>query len=116
MGTHYTVKIPMDMREDIEFIEHDSHWTPSLEELKEGIGGGLIERVTMVPFDVWVDEEGLLKGMGYNVRASHLVRHTLVGDAYVTGNSDPEGRALTHDEVFDLCSRLGVPMPKEQMS
>lgn len=55
----------------------------SLEEMQKAVGG-YIERVgTYLDCSVWANEEGLLKGLPLNVRASELCYRPIVGDVLV---------------------------------
>ena len=90
--------------------------------LVEGIGGGLIERVSAkrggLKVDCWVDDSGLLKGLPHNVLAQSFAAYShgpLVGDAIVTGEEmGPEGGesvAFTADEMLRvLAGWAGIPI------
>lgn len=54
----------------------------SLEEMQAAVGG-YIERVTIRGGEIYVDEEGLLKGLPLNQKASELAGRDLVGNALV---------------------------------
>lgn len=59
--------------------------SPDLEILQEAVGGGLIEGVLCKQVyegrraDIWCNEEGLLKGMPLNKRASVIFGTPIVG-------------------------------------
>lgn len=70
----------------------------SLAEMRHNIGGGFVERIPYpIPLGIfphnakgkrlsgaWCDEEGLLKKMPANEKASRLFRHPIVGPVLLT--------------------------------
>jgi hypothetical protein len=65
----------------IETVQPKNGTDFSLEELKGYIGGGLIEAVPVFGDKlIIVDEEGLMKNLRYNDRASMLVKGRVNGD------------------------------------
>jgi hypothetical protein len=74
--------------------------------------GGWVEVVHLEMADtliqMWLNEEGLLKGLPYNSLATHLYGHShLVGNVVITGLDD-EGDActLTEAEFVELMDRI----------
>jgi hypothetical protein len=60
----------------------------TLKEL-QGFVGGYIERAPYTaPHEIWVDEEGLLKGKPLNVAASAIAKRPLAGDAVLFEESE----------------------------
>ncbi len=91
---------------EITVMGHPADESEQYQNVKKGIGCSLIERVRFNfdshPCEMWVDEEGLLKGaLPYNSVASNLASAQsvvfLVGNAVVTG---PDLSPLT-SEVSD---------------
>lgn len=74
---------------------------PKLEKLRETIGGGWLEAITRDDWHMYVDEEGLLKELPQNQRASKLARRTLVGDAIVLGHTAQGDEANVPKKVLD---------------
>ncbi len=78
--------------------------------------GGYVEHLDITckgfGLDMWVNEEGLLRGLPYNALASYIVNQTwiehhvpvdepyIVGDIVISGGTpDGDSRGLTLDEV-----------------
>jgi hypothetical protein len=74
----------------------------SLERFRAMIGGGWLEAVTIaLDITLWCDEEGKLKELPLNVRATRLVRalnprftDTIHGPVFLTGAADGSGDTL----------------------
>ena len=97
--TYRGIVIPADVTKDC-YEQTFSHYT----ELQKTIGGNF-DVVAMstpdgIPFDIWCDDEGLLKQLDLNVTVLMLVNEltghvpTIVGDVVVTGGADAQGRSL----------------------
>jgi hypothetical protein len=60
----------------------------TLEEMQAAVGG-LIELVILHDGrDMWINEEGLILGLPFNISASALYGHPIMGDALVTNRSE----------------------------
>lgn len=70
---------------------------PTLEEFQRLVGGN-IEGVPTVPG--YVNEEGLIQGLPYNVVASTIADYNLVGDVVFTGGVDENGDDLPVSDEF----------------
>jgi hypothetical protein len=70
---------------------------PTLEEFQELVGG-MIESLPTVPG--YANEEGLLIGLPYNMRASTIANHDLVGDVVFTGGVGSDGEDLPVSDEF----------------
>ena len=114
----YAVKIPaLGKPEVVGFPGPDDDG--QFDALRDAVGGW-IEHVNIVcyglPLDMWVNEEGLLKGLPYNAFATRLYRLAtgadmvlIVGDAIIT-SSDVEGETLplTQREVDAVMYEVSV--------
>jgi hypothetical protein len=66
---------------------------------KQQLIGGLFDVIVVtrvledrpITFDVWVDDEGLLKELPLNTRASVIAGRTVVGPAVITGQANANG-------------------------
>lgn len=66
---------------------------------KQQLIGGLFDVIVItrvledrpVTFDMWVDDEGLLKELPLNTRASVIAGTTVVGPAVITGQANADG-------------------------
>lgn len=110
--TTYSILIPADPALDVEVEEWPDGHDFSLVTLRAGIGGGFIERrQPSTDVSVWVDEEGLLKGLPRNARAETVCRYSpLVGDAFVTGAKDPDTPGLTRDAAARILGNLWLDL------
>lgn len=79
----------------------------SLEDLQAAVGG-LVQVVDTTieghPVDIWLNEEGKLLGLRYNLVATYLWRpyrglDHIVGDVVLTGGPDREGNRTDLPEV-----------------
>jgi len=78
-----------------------------LDGMKEAIGGGWIEGVTLRQARMYVDEEGLLRGLPVNPRASALYLFThgiistpIVGDVLILGPIVDDGEDSDIPQVW----------------
>ena len=70
---------------------------------KQEIIGGLFDVIQVTrmleyvetTFDMWVDDEGLIKQLPLNSRASVIAGTTVVGTAIITGQADEEGNCTS---------------------
>lgn len=94
MGQVRILAIPVDRTEapEVRTINAD------LDGLREQVGGGWIEAVSGSGFTLYCDEEGKLKGLPVNDRATRLImalwpnfRDVIVGPAFLTGTADGRG-------------------------
>ena len=93
-----------------------------LEQLKEGVGGGWVDLVRLLAptkanpgIDMYVDDEGLLKGLPFNALATGVAMYfthqavTLVGDAVITGCTlDGEAVGLADGDKQMILRFLGL--------
>lgn len=92
----------------------DSYEIRDMEESLPGVQD--LERVTTPHGDLWVDEDGKLKGLPVNMMATYLWwklspecegLDVLRGPVFVTGPDDGEGFSLpVSDELIDLYERM----------
>lgn len=102
--------IPANIAARVMFIEQPDR--PKLRELRAAVGGGYLEHVhapekMLHPaMTLFVDEEGMLKDLPYNTRATSIATpHAgligtirLVGDVVAVGLVDDKGHTLPLDE------------------
>jgi len=89
--------IPANPFEPIRFLDIEEGLKPMQE-----LVGGYIEAVRLPDIEMYVDEEGLLKGLPLNIRATLLYRQAVseefrdqvgcVGDAVAFGGVTPGGK------------------------
>jgi hypothetical protein len=122
-----TVKVTPDFGVDVEAVEHPDPEV-GYDTLSTAVGG-MIERVALrtpefpqedapkpFPFDLWVNEEGLLKALPLNGPATALAAACgmhepyLVGDVILTSgvSVDGETRPLSEDDAIVLMSFFSV--------
>lgn len=70
---------------------------PTLEEFQRLVGGMIEGLPTQHGY---ANEEGLLQGLPYNIRASTICDYDLVGDVVFTGGYDEEGDDLPVTDEF----------------
>jgi hypothetical protein len=99
--------IPADDAQELRIEEVD----PTLENLQRAIGGGYLQvlHLEQPSMSLYVDEEGAMKNLPVNVRASAFWRthnpvfygaKPLVGDAIITGPPDRRGIETSVPEEF----------------
>ncbi len=87
------MKLPNIAKNHAVIIQHGSENTkveeilyPQLDWLQKAVGG-YIERIPVniggEPYEVYVNEEGLIEKLPYNELASHIVNITLVGNVVI---------------------------------
>lgn len=69
---------------------------PGLDEF-QALVDGMIESLPSNQYHGYANEEGLLLGLDYNVRASTILDYDIVGDVVFTGGYDDEGEDLSVD-------------------
>lgn len=118
----YFIKVPAQGKPEVVEVTPNTTY----EILKGGIGGGMIEHVTLTnEISLWCDDEFLLHDPlpPINGVATMLRMHTtgvpdfsrvmILGDVVFTGGADAEGNTLgIEDEALDaLLSMLGLETP-----
>ena len=102
----------------------DAAEEPLTLEVTQGLVDGLIERVTTRSFDLWVNEEGLLRDFDVNVAASWLLAkngapgHMIVGPAFVAvarGEESYPVRTEQVQQIVDFIEPLGWENQHEQI-
>lgn len=109
---------------DLERVEIDT-----IKQKQEIIGGLFDVIVTTrtlmqepVTFDVWVDDEGLIKYLPLNPRASIIAGQTVVGTAVITGTADSQGNTTSvPEDVITFCEAVHnavvtAQLPPEQQA
>lgn len=83
----------------------------NIEELQALVGGYFEHvRVPRVPrIDLWVDEEGIRKGLDFNLRASLLVSRQILGPAVLTGTAGAQDEEIASvpDEFINIVEAGG---------
>ena len=83
--------IPADPAQDWRIIELSRRGGPQLKQLQDAVGGYL-EAVRLPAMGLlWLNEEGVLKGLPYNHFASVIAIQPIMGDVVVTGTEDADG-------------------------
>ena len=97
--------ISADMEQPIKVVEFDRSDYTNIQKFV----GGLFQVLDIPNASIWINEEGKLIGLPFNLRASNLLylyrsefigNDALVGDALVLGQADNEGNTLSVPDKF----------------